>query len=630
MKQKISIFTFILILIIPGILLSDTGKIQGIIKYDGEKSGSIHVVVISLTIDKSNPVSWQKIAIETPGSFEISSLKNGFYLVGAFLDANNDNLPHYNEPVGVYQKPIYISAENNVAEISFGLFDLPKGTSSYEGKVDVGTLPVTNETIYIIAAGLSPAPISIAATNSSQNYEFSLPGLAGGRYIIAAFIDMDGNRLPGLSEPVAAIPQIQSLNNDEMKTVADIVFANHTDFSGNISGTVTTNANDPGKTMVICAGLSKTPLSVTAADPRTGNYALTNLADGTYIVFAYRDMDENILFTPGEPFSESYLEPFCLCKDDNSKIIDLALQEAGNSSIAGTVSYDGDQHGFIATILLGLSPTPLNIALLPSPGNYQFNNLAAGVYFSGSFMDVNTNALPEEGEPVGLYTKDFILLNKDSQVAPIDIVLEDAPDAAISGTIYGPENVAGEFNVVAIGYATTPLKIRTFSTAGSYKVDKMGYGKYLMACFLDINGNGMYEINEPFDFTKEMVIVPQNTEISDIDFVLTTNVNIPSFVAENIRKSDARFMLAPNYPNPFNPSTTIGYNVPDNAHVVIKIYNMLGQEITTLVDEYQQKGEYSIRWNACDITGNPIPAGNYLYWMQAGDFSDIKCMCLIK
>jgi hypothetical protein len=83
--------------------------------------------------------------------------------------------------------------------------------------------------------------------------------------------------------------------------------------------------------------------------------------------------------------------------------------------------------------------------------------------------------------------------------------------------------------------------------------------------------------------------------------------------------------LFPNYPNPFNPSTTIAYDLPKDAHVRLTVYNTLGQEIATLVNEVQRAGHRTITWN-----GAAIASGVYYYRIQAGDFTATKKLMLVK
>jgi hypothetical protein len=85
------------------------------------------------------------------------------------------------------------------------------------------------------------------------------------------------------------------------------------------------------------------------------------------------------------------------------------------------------------------------------------------------------------------------------------------------------------------------------------------------------------------------------------------------------------YYLAQSYPNPFNPSATIGYGLPADAQVRITIYDILGRAIQTLVNERQTAGYHQITWNA-----GSFPSGTYLYRIQAGDYSASKKMQLLK
>jgi photosystem II stability/assembly factor-like uncharacterized protein len=79
------------------------------------------------------------------------------------------------------------------------------------------------------------------------------------------------------------------------------------------------------------------------------------------------------------------------------------------------------------------------------------------------------------------------------------------------------------------------------------------------------------------------------------------------------------FRLEQNYPNPFNPTTTIRYDLPKTANVLLKIYNMLGQEIHTLVNERQAAGKKSVVWDGRDHNGEELSSGTYISWLRAGN-----------
>jgi hypothetical protein len=86
-----------------------------------------------------------------------------------------------------------------------------------------------------------------------------------------------------------------------------------------------------------------------------------------------------------------------------------------------------------------------------------------------------------------------------------------------------------------------------------------------------------------------------------------------------------KYQLYQNYPNPFNPSTIISYYIPKEGNVVLKLYNILGQEIKTLVNERQSAGQYSIKFFASNIS-----SGIYFYRLTSGNFSFSKKMILMK
>ena len=90
------------------------------------------------------------------------------------------------------------------------------------------------------------------------------------------------------------------------------------------------------------------------------------------------------------------------------------------------------------------------------------------------------------------------------------------------------------------------------------------------------------------------------------------------------------YKLAQSYPNPFNPTTTIRYQLPEECHVVLNVYNILGQLVKTLVDESKPAGWYSVHWDGKDSSGKPVASGIYLYQIQAKDFIQIKKMTLIR
>lgn len=101
------------------------------------------------------------------------------------------------------------------------------------------------------------------------------------------------------------------------------------------------------------------------------------------------------------------------------------------------------------------------------------------------------------------------------------------------------------------------------------------------------------------------------------------SVDVSDFECED--KFPSEFHLSQNYPNPFNPQTTIEYKLPKSCHVTLKIFNSLGQEIVTLIDQEQKAGDFKVQWNAQGLT-----TGLYLYQLEAEGFSKVRKMLVLQ
>jgi uncharacterized protein (TIGR02145 family) len=90
------------------------------------------------------------------------------------------------------------------------------------------------------------------------------------------------------------------------------------------------------------------------------------------------------------------------------------------------------------------------------------------------------------------------------------------------------------------------------------------------------------------------------------------------------------YTLHQNYPNPFNPITSLRYDLPEQAQVTLTVYDLMGREVTQLINTIQEAGYKSVQWNATDTFGKPVSAGVYLYQIRAGEFVQTKKMVLLK
>ncbi|MBK8981830.1 MAG: T9SS type A sorting domain-containing protein [Ignavibacteria bacterium] len=139
-----------------------------------------------------------------------------------------------------------------------------------------------------------------------------------------------------------------------------------------------------------------------------------------------------------------------------------------------------------------------------------------------------------------------------------------------------------------------------------------------------VNGNGTTTSSVNYSFTdKGLSTGNYNYRLKQIDF----NGNFEYFNLSNevIVGIPAKFDLSQNYPNPFNPSTTINYDLPIDGIVSIKLFDVSGKEVASIVNEVKTAGYYSVNFNA----GN-LSSGVYFYTITAGSFAETKKMALIR
>jgi hypothetical protein len=147
--------------------------------------------------------------------------------------------------------------------------------------------------------------------------------------------------------------------------------------------------------------------------------------------------------------------------------------------------------------------------------------------------------------------------------------------------------------------------------------------------------------SESFEFSDGDVTGLQKPEVGDID----GSTPVSAFVGANydgvyfdnetwvpvsvdddvISQTPTSFEISQNYPNPFNPSTSIQFKIPENSFVTLKVYNVLGKEVATLLNEEKNAGLYEVTFDATDFS-----SGIYFYKIEAGNFVATKKMILMK
>ena len=120
----------------------------------------------------------------------------------------------------------------------------------------------------------------------------------------------------------------------------------------------------------------------------------------------------------------------------------------------------------------------------------------------------------------------------------------------------------------------------------------------------------------------------------EYDYPFKVLVGSPEYISAQtevlISQLPETFSLGQNYPNPFNPTTQIPFMVPIPSHIRISIYNLLGQKVATLADQWYSMGQFHVKWDGRDLHGNPLGSGMYFYSLESTDFRQAKKLIILK
>ena len=306
--------------------------------------------------------------------------------------------------------------------------------------------------------------------------------------------------------------------------------------------------------------------------------------------------------------------------------IDFVLDEMedGNSSIAGKVSNsEGDPvAAMVLAIKLGEPRTGRysNLRDITEDGNYSFEKLHPGDYIlfivpDGGYLPTFYN---EDGNQTNLWQDASTLtLNENTNLSDRNIVVSPIPDMPSNGIAQLDGNIKDNLGqpvgdvYVSVHNDRNELVQYTFSDAdGNYEVENLVPGFYSISC----SNYGLSSEQE-----SDLYIGIDNA--NSANFVLTPDT--PVSVDEN--KIINKYELQQNYPNPFNPSTTINFSLKEGGNVQIKVFDILGSEVATILNKNLVKGNYDIGFNASEL-----PSGIYIYQLKSKNITLSRKMMLMK
>lgn len=284
----------------------------------------------------------------------------------------------------------------------------------------------------------------------------------------------------------------------------------------------------------------------------------------------------------------------------------VVLQNLSNQ-LSAVVSTDTVKDAYNHVELVG-SKTDVNIfnvdgSLVSSANNFTINvpgGSTAIVNISGRVVSMSG------GFSVAGTTKDKVLLNfYEADTLKLSYVNITAAILAPYAVLNFPSGVVTGQVIVRCFFGAGQMNLNLFTGTVNSNVNIVNFASLVSACQASMQG-----IVSNVPYSKAMV----------------ANSN-PGTTTGVVRESSTpkEFALSQNYPNPFNPSTVIKYQIPKDGFVIVKVYDLIGREVATLVNGYKSAGDYSVNFNA-----SKLASGMYIYQLRSNSMVSTKKMLLIK
>lgn len=220
-------------------------------------------------------------------------------------------------------------------------------------------------------------------------------------------------------------------------------------------------------------------------------------------------------------------------------------------------------------------------------------------------------------------------------------------------------DVVGETSVEPISYVSDYFNITNIGDTAEYTIGlnviDITDGWFMTWCHEDLSDAGLFEgchhFSQPWIFTfPANAMIAADFQINNMggnegminfEYVITGGdlaepLILPftfrtvNYVSNDNGVASVKDMMLNNYPNPFNPETTISYTLNKNSQVKLEVYNILGQNVATLVNEHKTAGSHSVVWNGLDKKGNKLSSGIYLSKLTNGSETIVNKMILMK
>ncbi len=348
-----------------------------------------------------------------------------------------------------------------------------------------------------------------------------------------------------------------------------------------------------------------------------GRFRLFVQSNGSYIVaagktgFALEYFDNS-----ADPTQATIISAV---NDTNDVDFSLRPNSASPNSVRGVIRDSTGAEVPSRVILFPRPPgggVPTQVVHSNAGGEYTFSHVQSGMYI--------ILAVPFSNFTVGFYKAGQFGVQRWQSADSIVVGsgLEGINVGVVSVQSIGLTRVSG-ISVSSNGEPLIGGRVLVRNTSGTIVGNGMSAGGGSYAVDALPSGQVTFVVDyEPYIPQEIVVTIPPGTfYLSNINIIMTRTT--PNGVGES--SAAAAFSLAQNYPNPFNPTTTIRYSLASEGKVSLKVFDILGRELTTLVNERQTAGEQAVSFDAAGLS-----SGIYYYRLQAGGFVDVKKMIVLR
>lgn len=449
----------------------------------------------------------------------------------------------------------------------------------------------------------APRDKNLFATSvTDANGIYKIEGLATGKYtVIASAKGFVGEFYNNVTDPKLAAP-VDVVNN-QTTTGIDFALAK----GGSISGKVIdAKTNTPIVGAFVSIRSNASLVESGAKTDANGDYTLSGLASGDYVVFAAANKYKGEYFK--DAADPKTATPVKVAAPDVTSGIDFTLEVGSpiKRKFTGTVLDAHSQAPTTFTVVEVVDPTTGKSTYTSTDDRGRFE------IYGETESVIRARAIGY----IGSYAN-----NQKSWT--------EGKSGPNSGEIFFALNPMVESGLAVVrGVVADEASKATISNAWVFGVDTDG-NEY----FSYTNGKGEYCITGApigkIDLMLSGVNYEQMQGSATVDGFTNNNSTMYARRKDNTLSASnptARiFELSQNYPNPFNPTTTIGYSIPTNGIVTLRIFDLLGHEVTTLVSGFKEAGSHTANWNA-----SKVPSGTYLYKLEANGKTITRKMTLMK